>query len=398
LSPDRRDDLPKPGLETDERSEDQKIRIYKPAEARTMLVWSIVVCCYNSETRIRETLCRILESVHRRAAGSVEIVVVDNACTDDTAGIAKETAAKKSFRFLKVVREDRPGLMHARIAGVRAASGKYIAFMDDDNWPCERYFDIAEATFDNNAQVGVFGCASTLPPGQCIPEPLEKYGIHFAVGRQPFKPGQLAPCLYVWGAGMAVRRSRLKAVLDAGFDPVLIGRSKTQQFAGDDTELVSVMALAGSTAWYENQPLITHAVDSTRFCREKLRTMFEGFGASTMFIDKYSLSIKGVPVHYPLIFILLTPFIFVKDIFLVAMSALKNVAVGLGDFDFELRTRLIFTKWRFYFGNPRLRSVQRENIARIIFLRKAGSARVKPVLFSNGGPKGFPKGRKKENG
>jgi glycosyltransferase involved in cell wall biosynthesis len=363
-----------------------------------MLVWSIVICCYNSETRIRETLCKIFDSIHRRAAGSVEVVIVDNACTDNTAGIARETAAKKSFRHLKVVREDRPGLMHARIAGVRAAAGKYIAFMDDDNWPCERYFDIAEATFDNNATVGVFGCASTLPPGQSIPAPLEKYGIHFAVGRQPFKAGQLAPCLYVWGAGMAVRRSRLKAVLDTGFDPVLIGRSKTQQFAGDDTELVSVMSLAGSTVWYENQPLITHAVDSTRFCREKLRTMFEGFGASTMFIDKYSMSIMGLPVHYPLIFILLTPFILVRDLFLVGLSALKNMAVGLGDFDFELRTRLIFSKWRFYFGNPRLRSVQRENIARIIFLRKAGSARVKPMVLGSGGPKSFPKGRKKENG
>lgn len=340
-------------------------------------MWSVVVCCYNSATRIRDTLCNILDSIQRRPAGSVEVVVVDNACTDDTVRVTLDTVKERSFRFLKVIREERPGLMHARIAGVKAASGKYIAFIDDDNWPCERYFDIAEATFDGNQQVGVFGCASALPPGQSIPRPLEKYSNHFAVGRQPFKPGPLAPCLYVWGAGMAVRRSRLLAVLDAGFDPVLVGRFRTQQFAGDDTELVSVMVLAGSTVWYENQPLITHAVDARRFCREKLRTMFEGFGASTMFIDKYSWSILGVPVHYPVIFILLTPFIFLKDIFLVALSAVKNLALGPGVFDFELRTRLLFSKWRFYFANPRLRSVQRENIARIIFLRKRRVAMAK---------------------
>lgn len=361
-------------------------------------MWSVVVCCYNSRTRIRETLCRIFDAVRRRAADSVEVIVVDNACTDDTAGVANQTAAEQSFRRLKVVREERPGLMHARLAGIRAAEGKYIAFMDDDNWPCERYFDIAESTFDNHAQVGVFGCASALPPGQSIPQPLEKYGMHFAVGRQPFKPGQLAPGLYVWGAGMALRRNRLEAVLEAGFDPVLVGRSKTEQFAGDDTELVSIMALAGSTVWYENQALITHAVDSKRFCREKLRTMFDGFGASTMFIDKYSLSILGVPVHYPFIFIVLTPFILLKDAFLVTASALKNLAVGLGDFDFELRTRLIFTKWRFYFGNPRLRSVQRENIARIIFMRKARLARLKMMLFNHGAPQGIPKRRNEEQG
>jgi glycosyltransferase involved in cell wall biosynthesis len=326
----------------------------------------------------------------------VEVILVDNACTDDTVRIAKATAAEKAFRCLKVVREERAGLMYARIAGVRAALGKYIAFMDDDNWPCERYFDIAEETFKNNRQVGVFGCASTLPPGQSIPEPLEKYGIHYAVGRQPFKAGPLAPCLYVWGAGMAVRRDRLNVLLDAGFNPVLVGRSKTQQFAGDDTELVSVMALAGSTVWYENQPLITHAVDGNRFSREKLRNMFDGFGASTMFIDKYSLSIKGMPVHYPLFFILLMPFILLKDFFLVLMSGLKNLAVGPGDFDFELRIRLILTKWRFYFGNPRLRSVQRENIARIIFLRKAGAARTRPVSFSHGGTRAFARGRRKQ--
>lgn len=384
-------------FETDENSEDHKIKRHKPAEARTTLVWSVIVCCYNSETRIRETLCRILDAIHRRAPGSVEIVIIDNACTDNTAGIAKATAAEQSFGFLRVVREDRPGLMYARIAGVRATSGKYIAFMDDDNWPCERYFVIAEATFDKHARVGVFGCASALPPGQSVPGPLEKYRTHFAIGRQPFKPGQLSPCLYVWGAGMAVRRNKLEAVLDAGFDPVLVGRSKTQQFAGDDTELVSVMALAGSTVWYENQALITHAVDSTRFCREKLCRMFEGFGASTMFIDKYSWSILGVPVHYPFIFIVLTPFILAKDAFLVMVSALKNLAVGLGDFDFELRTKLIFSKWRFYFGNPRLRSVQRENIARILFMRKARSARLKPMRLSHEESKGFPKMRNDEN-
>jgi hypothetical protein len=76
---------------------------------------------------------------------------------------------------------------------------------------------------------------------------------------------------------------------------------------------------------------------------------------------------------------------------------LKNLSVGLGDFDFELRTKLIFAKWRFYFGNPRLRSVQRENIARILFMRKARSARLKPILFNDENSKGFPKGRSEEN-
>lgn len=335
-----------------------------------MIDWSIVVCCYNSEARIKDTLYHIFDSVKNRANGTVEIIIVDNACSDKTVKISIDAAKNNNFLFLKIVREDRPGLMHARIAGTMAASGRYIAFIDDDNWPSEKYFNIAESTFDRNVNIGVFGCATKLPPDRYIPDPLKKYAIGFAIGHLPFKSGLLNPGQSVWGAGMAVRANRLKAIFDSKFSPILVGRAQTKQLAGDDTEIVQAMVLSGSLVWYEDFPLIMHAVDPARFTHEKFSKMCDGFGACAMFLEKYSLSAKGIPVHNFFVFSFFSVQILLKDILIFFKYFLKNIMLGFGTLDFELRSKIIFTKWQCFLSNPKMRSIQNKNITELTLLKK----------------------------
>lgn len=61
-----------------------------------------------------------------------EIVVVDNNSNDETAGIIRQYQRTASNVAVKYVFEARQGLSYARNAGVKHASGKYIAFIDDD--------------------------------------------------------------------------------------------------------------------------------------------------------------------------------------------------------------------------------------------------------------------------
>ena len=60
-----------------------------------------------------------------------EIIVVDNASTDDTAGVVRHF--KESWwGNVTYVYEGRPGPSHARNAGIARARGAIVGFIDDD--------------------------------------------------------------------------------------------------------------------------------------------------------------------------------------------------------------------------------------------------------------------------
>ena len=85
----------------------------------------------------------------------VEIVVVDNS-PDATASVIVESmqleAARKRI-LLRFVHEPRPGISHGRNAGVRAAAGDLVAFLDDDeeaepNWLICLYYCLNQTGAD----------------------------------------------------------------------------------------------------------------------------------------------------------------------------------------------------------------------------------------------------------
>ena len=87
---------------------------------------SVVIAAYNAAPFLRETL----ESVAAQTYGRVEILVVDDGSTDDTAEIAKQVAPNA-----RIFRRERGGLAAARNFGLREASGTFIALLDaDDLW------------------------------------------------------------------------------------------------------------------------------------------------------------------------------------------------------------------------------------------------------------------------
>jgi glycosyltransferase involved in cell wall biosynthesis len=79
----------------------------------------------------RERLARAIESVRKQTWKNVELVVVDDASSDDTQKFLYQLAAKD--RSIKVIRNQTPqGGAGARNAGVGIAQGPFIAFLDDD--------------------------------------------------------------------------------------------------------------------------------------------------------------------------------------------------------------------------------------------------------------------------
>ena len=86
-------------------------------------------------TRNRAHLLRpCLDALLRQCADGVryEIIVVDNHSTDGTAAVVADVAGHESSVPVRALREPRPGVWHGRNAGIAAASGRIVAFTDDD--------------------------------------------------------------------------------------------------------------------------------------------------------------------------------------------------------------------------------------------------------------------------
>ncbi len=92
---------------------------------------SVVIPSFNSERYIRQTV----ESVRRQTLADWELIVVDDGSTDDSPAIVESLARQdERIRLVRLGRNaGRPAV--PRNAGVRAARGVYVAFLDaDDLW------------------------------------------------------------------------------------------------------------------------------------------------------------------------------------------------------------------------------------------------------------------------
>ena len=119
---------------------------------------SLVIPAYNEEKYITPTLETVTAARRRfeqATGGQVEVIVVDNASTDRTAEIARTFGCH-------VVPFEKHQIAAVRNAGARAATGKYIAFVDADRSivPEGLFFEIA----GNLADPTVYGGGSDFRP------------------------------------------------------------------------------------------------------------------------------------------------------------------------------------------------------------------------------------------
>lgn len=94
---------------------------------------SIVVPIYNVE----KYLCRCLKSIIAQTFTSWECILVDDGSTDNSYSICQKYAAIDS-RF-KVLHKKNKGVSSARNAGLDEVQGKYVCFIDSDDWVSSQY-------------------------------------------------------------------------------------------------------------------------------------------------------------------------------------------------------------------------------------------------------------------
>lgn len=136
---------------------------------------SVVIPLYNKEQSIRKTL----DSVLAQTYADFEVIVVDDGSTDKSAEVAEATLREFSERPLdyclvfRVIRKENGGGSSARNAGIMAASGEYIAFLDgDDLWHPEYLATLHQLIIDY-PDAAIYGIGFSTIAGDKIPKIVE---------------------------------------------------------------------------------------------------------------------------------------------------------------------------------------------------------------------------------
>lgn len=113
--------------------------------------YSVIIPVFNRE----KTLTRCLDSLLVQPRNDVEIVVVDDGSTDGSGQIIREYAEK--YPAVRYIFKENGGVSSARNAGLDHAVGKYVSFVDSDDYVTEDYFTVLDRwTVNDQSDMIVF--------------------------------------------------------------------------------------------------------------------------------------------------------------------------------------------------------------------------------------------------
>lgn len=207
-----------------------------------------------------EILTRTLESLSQidlSKGVEAELIVVANACTDNTETVVAEWAPKMRISTRCVV-EHEPGLSVARNRGIAEARGDILAFLDDDVW-VEPNWLIALVQAFSQLDADVLGGKVRLwweaveAPGWF--DPL--LASLLSENDRGESPERLDGPAGIIGANFAVRRRVIDRI---GLFRKDLGRSRTSLTAGEETDFVQRAIAAGFRVYYAPGPRVKHWV------------------------------------------------------------------------------------------------------------------------------------------
>jgi glycosyltransferase involved in cell wall biosynthesis len=259
---------------------------------------SVIICCYNSAARIRETLQALADQRFSKPL-AWEIILVDNASTDNTSGIAEAIWGSCGLEVpLHMVEEMEPGLMYARNKGISAARYSIVLFCDDDNRLSSGY---VEGIFDiliSDEHIAACGGMGIPAFGATKPAWFDEYQEAFAVGSQAINE-EGGRILNLYGAGLAVKQTALDQLRQSGFVSTLKGRTGGALSSSEDTELTYALVLMGHRLHYAPELTFFHFLPRRRLTFEYVKKIFIAFGKDGPVRNLYYSYISTRRSHRP---------------------------------------------------------------------------------------------------
>ena len=116
-----------------------------------MVEVSVIIPVYNVETKLR----RCIESIINQSFSDFELILVDDGSTDCSGSICDEYAQKQSN--IHVIHQKNSGVSSARNKGIACSNGKYITFVDSDDYVEGEYLQVLYDGMKNDCELAVCG-------------------------------------------------------------------------------------------------------------------------------------------------------------------------------------------------------------------------------------------------
>jgi len=228
-----------------------------------MVQISAVVCTLNRAAYLAKAMASLVNQTYPKKY--YEIIVVDNGSADNTREVVEQFNQSTRVRY---VHEPIKGLSQARNTGWQAASGKYVAYLDDDAIACPHWLEKMMEAFETikPAPASVGGKAVPLweseRPTWLADRMLGAYAIVDWGDRAKFlKPS--SPEHHV-GCNVAYNRQVLQEC--GGFN-INLGRKGGNLLSNDENVIRDYIDSRGLGIYYDPEILVKHLVPKERLTR-----------------------------------------------------------------------------------------------------------------------------------
>ncbi len=195
---------------------------------------SVVIPAYNDERTIGETVAHSLSQT--KGSLQVELIVVDDGSTDDTAAIAESAGAT-------VIRQQNEGPAAARNRGWKSATGRFICFTDSDCIPIAGWLENLLDGFTDSQIGAVAGSYEIANPSLWLAR-----WVHQEIME---RHKRMPPFVRAFGSyNVAIPRHVLQAT--GGFDPVY------RRASGEDNDLSYRIIKKGWRIAFRPQAKVAH--------------------------------------------------------------------------------------------------------------------------------------------
>ena len=238
---------------------------------------SVVVCTYNPK---EEYFIRTLEAIKNQTLdkNDWELIIVDNA-SDVPLSTRFGLSWQPNGRH---VREERLGVVHARLKGISEAKGEVIVFVDDDNLLAANYLEVALEIGERYDFIGAWGGSIVAEFEQTPPEWTKPYWESIAIRERHVdlwsnvsESWSTTPI----GAGLCVRRAVAEGYFEAAMNSTtalsLDRVGKKGLGGGGDDDIVEASLKLGLGKGVFKDLVLTHLIPAWRLELEYLLRLCE---------------------------------------------------------------------------------------------------------------------------
>lgn len=260
---------------------------------------TLLICTHNGARTIENALVAI-DKQNDVSNDSLEVLIIDNVSTDNTAQIASDFLQKSNLNG-RVLFEPRIGKTNAFLKGLKEAKSEIISIVDDDNYIEPDFIKYTLKIFNEYSDVGIVCSSNRIFTEQDLPYWFKWVSGRYSCSDPYFENIErsetdgtiISHNRFVTGAGSSFRSQILKDCLDKGyyfFNDAQ--RGKTMKVSCQDLEVSCLIYALGYSCGYHPSIKLIHAIQPERLNLEYFKIFAKTMGAGTLGMDPFMFTHK----------------------------------------------------------------------------------------------------------